>query len=256
MLKVNELYFSYDNDPVLNGINLDIEKGTFIGIIGPNGSGKSTLIKNMSGYLKPSKGVVLLDGTDINKMSQNQRVKQIGYVPQTAYIDFDFSCEDIVAMGRLPYIKRFEREKKIDLDAIEYAMKTTDTWNMRKKPVTHLSGGERQRVIIAQAICQEPSILLLDEPISHLDIKYQYDIMNLLSRLCHDGMTVVAVLHDLSLASQFCDSLALLKNGKILTYGSAKNVITKENIKSAYGTEIMLIPNPVNGLPIVLPIVG
>ncbi|WP_084295240.1 ABC transporter ATP-binding protein [Caldanaerobius polysaccharolyticus] len=253
MLKLVDVHFSYDKREVLKGIHLDVGEGSFIGLIGPNGSGKSTLLKSISGYLKPSKGKVLLNGIDISAMDIKARARHIGYVPQDTSIDFDFTCEDIVRMGRMPYHKWFGKETEEDRKAVEHAMRVTNTWHMKDVPITHLSGGERQRVLIARAICQQPEVLLLDEPVSHLDIKYQYDIMDMVSRLSRCGMTVIAVLHDLSLASQYCRDIALICDGMVIASGSPQEVITAENIKKAYRADVLIMPNPVNGMPVVVP---
>lgn len=253
MLEICDLHYAYDRKEILKGITMSIPEASFLGIIGPNGAGKSTLLKNMSGYLKPSMGRVLLDGVDISKMDIKKRARHIGYVPQDNAIDFDFTCEDVVKMGRMPYHTWFQKETEDDFKAVEYAMRITNTWHMKDRLITHLSGGERQRVLIARAICQQPKVLLLDEPISHLDIKYQYEIMNMLLDLSYNGITVIAVLHDLSIASQFCQKLALVLDGNIIAFGNAKEVITVENIRRAYETDVMIIRSPISGMPVVLP---
>jgi iron complex transport system ATP-binding protein len=240
-LKVEALYFGYNENNVLDGIDFEItlenNTGIFTGIIGANGSGKTTLLKNISGYLKPNAGRAIVFDKDVRKMSIKERAKYIGYVPQDTQSDFEFKCYDIVMMGRTSYIKRFETESDEDRKIVQEVMETTNTWHLKDSNVNEISGGERQRIYIARALAQKPKMLLLDEPISHLDIKYQIQILLLLKTLCSKGITVISILHDIKLASKFCDKIVILKNGKVISMGEPSLVLTDENIKNAFSLE-------------------
>ncbi|UNC92502.1 heme ABC transporter ATP-binding protein [Candidatus Contubernalis alkaliaceticus] len=249
-LKVHNLTFSYQSSPVLEGINTEIKKGDFVGIIGPNGSGKSTLIKNVNALLKPVEGAVLLEDEDISKMSRQRVARSMAVVPQDTSVGFDFSAFEIVMMGRVPHLSRFEKEGPKDEKIVREAMEVTNSWSLKDRSITELSGGERQRVIMARALAQEPQIILLDEPTAFLDISYQTEIFDLMRELNRKkNMTVIAVLHDLNLASQYCDYLILLKAGKIFNIGTPSNVMTVENIQEVYGTKVIISEHPINGTP-------
>jgi iron complex transport system ATP-binding protein len=238
---IQGLYFGYNEDLILKNINLSIDKGDFISIIGPNGSGKSTLLRNISSVLKPTKGIIKIDGKELKNYNTKELARKLAFVPQDTSIVYDFSVFDIVLMGRSPYLGRFEREKKKDFEITKEALIMTDTFQFQDRSITEISGGERQRVIVARALAQEPEILLLDEPTSHLDINHQIEILHLLKRLNKEkGMTIIVVIHDINLASRFSNKVILMKSGQILSKGTPEQVITKENIKEAYGINIMI----------------
>ncbi len=249
-LKVHNLTFCYQSVPVLEGINVEIKKGDFVGIIGPNGSGKSTLIKNINALLKPVDGAVFLDDENILKMSRQSIARSMAVVPQDTSVGFDFTSYEIVMMGRVPHLQRFQKEGPQDEKIVREAMEVTNSWELKDRSITELSGGERQRVIMARALAQEPQIILLDEPTAFLDISYQTEIFDLIKTLNQGkNMTVIAVLHDLNLASQYCDYLILLKAGKIFKIGTPAGVMTVENIQEVYGTKVIISEHPINGTP-------
>lgn len=254
-LYVNNLDWSYGKRQILNKICLSIDKAGFYSIIGPNGSGKTTLLKNISRALEPRQESIYVESKDITKYKRREISKLISYVPQNTNIDFDFTAMDIVLMGRSPYFKRFEVEKEEDLQIAEEAMKSTNIWHLRDKNINEISGGERQRVIIARALAQQTKIMLLDEPVSQLDIHHQIELMETIKDLIiKRGIIVIAVLHDLNLAAQYSDMIILLKEGRILSYGSPQTVITKENIESVYGIKVFIMPNPLTSRPHVIPL--
>ncbi len=202
MLDIRSISVNYGAIKVLEDVSFIAEKGECIGIIGPNGSGKSTLLKTLSKILKPSSGKVVLCDKELERYSAKELAKNMAVVPQDTNIDFDFTCLEVVLMGRNPHMKRFELEGKKDMDIARESMVLTNTWHLRERPLTEISGGERQRVIIARALAQEPSVLLLDEPVSHLDINHQIEILDLVERLKKErGLVVIVVLHDLNLAA-------------------------------------------------------
>ncbi|HOE56815.1 MAG TPA: ABC transporter ATP-binding protein, partial [Bacillota bacterium] len=197
-IRVEKLSFSYDVKKVLEQINMEINKGSFFCIIGPNGSGKSTLLKVISAALKPQKGVVYVEGIDISHIKNRSVAKLMSFVPQNTSLEFDFKVSDIVLMGRYPYINKFIGEKQEDLELAEKAMQYTNTLFLKDRSFMELSGGERQRVILAQALTQNTEILILDEPVSHLDLQHQMEILNLIKKMCVDKkLTAITVLHDL-----------------------------------------------------------
>lgn len=251
---VNNLNCIIDGKSILNNISLSFKKGKFYSIVGPNGSGKTTLLKNILKLLAVEKNTVLIERNDVNKLNNNQLSKLISYVPQNTSIEFDFSVIDIVMMGRNPYLKRFQAETKKDYEIAEKAMKRTNIWNLKNRSINTLSGGERQRVIIARALTQSTDIILLDEPISQLDIHHQINIMKLLKELTEEmNITVITVIHDLNYAIQYSDYLLFLNNGKVFSFGYPEEVITKENLKEVYGMEFNIIRNSSNNKPIILP---
>ncbi|MGB9668470.1 MAG: ABC transporter ATP-binding protein [Thermosulfidibacteraceae bacterium] len=254
IVKVVDLYFSYGQNEVLNGISFNMEKPILLGVIGSNGSGKTTLLRNISGYLKPNRGSVFLFDRNVVDIPRKERARLIGYVPQDIVYDFDFTAYEIVMMGRLPHLGRFQAERKIDREVVERSMLITDVWHLRDKPLRKLSGGERQRVYIARALSQEAKILLMDEPVAHLDIKYQLEILSVIRGLVERGIAVIIVLHDVNLASIYCDEIIVLKDGTILAKGKPEEVITEGVIREAFSIDVRVI-NPEDGLnrPLVIP---
>ena len=253
-ITVNNLDFSYEAAPVLCGIDLSLEKGRFYSILGPNGSGKTTLLKNLQKLLRADRNCVYINGKDITSISVKELSKILAVVPQETRMDFDFSVLDMVLMGRSPYLKRFETESRSDLELAEKAMMITDTWRLKDRSVRSISGGELQRAIVSRAMVQDTEVLLLDEPVSHLDIHHQIGILNTVSGFSKSkGITVVAVLHDLNLAIEFSDSVILLNHGEIKAMGSPEEVITEERIREMYNMNCMIIRNPSSGKPHVIP---
>ena len=253
LLEISNLISGYGSKKVLHEISMTIGKPQFTGIIGANGCGKTTLLKHISGYYKPWDGWVKITGKDTRALSVRERARIIGYVPQDIPYDFAFTCYDLVMMGRTPYLKRFQRESSTDREVVREAMELTDTWLLKDRVATQLSGGERQRVYIARALAQKPKIILLDEPISHLDVKYQAETLYLLKELSVQGILVLAVLHDINLASQFCDEILVMKEGAILCSGRPAEVITPLNISTAFAVDIEIFDNPHTQTPYVVP---
>lgn len=241
-IKIEDLCYDYPEKPVLKDINLNLRKGGFTAILGPNGCGKTTLLKNISGYLKPREGRVSVLGTPIQQLCIRERAKLVGYIPQNTTPGFGFTCRQVVAMGRLPYLGRFQWETREDGTAIREAMEQTGTWTLRDRLFSNISGGEMQRVFIARALAQRPRVLLMDEPVSHLDIKFQVEIIGLVRGLCDTmNITAVAVMHDINLASRYCSQMVLMKDGRIVSVGGASEVITGKNLKHVYDIDVEVI---------------
>jgi len=253
ILKVNDLSCGYDEQEVIKDISFSAGEGDFLGIIGPNGAGKTTLFRAITGILKPWKGGIFYKDKDIRKVSPRDFAREVAVIPQILDIPFAFSVEEFVLMGRFPHIGRFEALRKQDHKVLEDALNLTDTLFLRERKICELSGGEKQRVILAQGFAQQPSLLLLDEPTSHLDIAHQVQILDLVKRLNKEkGLAVIVVLHDLNLASSYCDRLILLKEGAIFKEGSPQEVLTYQNIEEVYKTLVVVKENPVSLKPYIL----
>ena len=253
-LEVRSVSASYGVKKVLESVDFKAERGEFLGIIGPNGSGKTTLLRTILRILKPKMGIVMINKRDIWDFNEKEFAKIFACVPQDTHISFDFTAIDVVLMGRNPHLRRFEFESERDFEIARRCMLLTKCWHLAERPVTELSGGERQRVLIARALAQEPKVLLLDEPTAHLDINYQIEIMELLRELASSGLIIIAAIHDLNLASQFCDRLILLHNGKIEAIGEPEAVITAENIRKTFGADVVVRRNEITGRIFVLPL--
>lgn len=252
-LVVDNVSFAYASRSVLEDISFHIRGGDFVGIIGPNGSGKSTLLKNMSRVLAPQGGAIYLAEEDLEKIPRGRLARKIAVVPQETAVNFAFTVEEVVLMGRTPHLGRFQWEGPEDRRIAREAMEATGILPLAQRPITTLSGGERQRAIIAQALAQQPRVLLLDEPTSHLDISHQVEIFELLRVLSQrEQVTVIANLHDLNLAAQYCDYLILLSEGRVFALGSPAKVLTPENVEAVYGTEVLVDLNPATNRPWVL----
>lgn len=249
-LKMNDISFSYDERLILDRINLDLMKGSFISIVGPNGSGKSTLLRLMSAALKPEMGQVLINGDNIEKMEKRELAQKVSFVPQSVPTDIEFTSMDVVLMGRYPYINRFRGESEKDYEIVKKAMKYTNTEAFADRPLRMLSGGERQRVILAQALAQEPEIMLLDEPVSSLDLQHQIEMLSLMKKLCIDeNITVIAILHDLNMATTYSDYILMLKDRKIAAQGLPESVFSVERIKEVFGIEVSISLSPISHKP-------
>jgi len=255
VLTIDGIDCSYGSVNVLKDIQFAVNSGEFLGILGPNGSGKTTLLRSISRVLKPQKGTILIGNENIYKMKTVQVAKQLAVVPQSTPVTFDFTSLEVVLMGRNPHMPRFKMESKKDLAIARNSMELTRTWEFADRPVTELSGGERQRVIIARALTQEPKILLLDEPTTHLDISNQLEIMDLIKRLCKTKkLLIVAVFHDFNLAARYCESIILLNDGKIVAVGKSNETLTSENVRKVFNVDTIVKKHPITGYLHVIPI--
>jgi iron complex transport system ATP-binding protein len=241
LLKVDGVECRYGSIKVLEDVSLSVKEGDFVGILGPNGSGKTTLLKSISRVLKPHTGTILLDKEDIYSLPGREVAKQLAVVPQESLIGFNFLALEVVLMGRHPHMSRFQLESTKDLSVARRAMELTKTWHLAGRPINELSGGEKQRVIIARALSQEPKVLLLDEPTTHLDIINQLEIMDLVKDLCsRQGLIVLAVFHDLNLAARYCNLAVLLKSGKVFSTGRLDDVLTSESVKAVFRVDAIV----------------
>lgn len=244
ILKVEQLLCGYDSaKPIIKGISFSVEEGQFVGIVGPNGSGKTTLLRAIIGLLKIQHGSIFISQHRLEHLDRREIARRIAFVPQLMEPVEGFSVEDLVMLGRTPYFERFSFETSDDYEAVKWAIEELKIEGLVDRSVTELSGGEFQRVAIARALAQEPKLLLLDEPISHLDIRYQIKICKLLRKL-RAHRSILATFHDLNIASRFCSRLILLKNGELIAEGSPGEVVTPENIWKAYRIKVTVRKNP------------
>ncbi len=247
-------YYIHEEEKAVIDASFKIQQGDFIGAIGPNGSGKSTLLKLAAGILQPSKGELYYRRQAINDYKKKDFAKLAAWIPQEASMVFPFKTQDVVLMGRYPYKSGFNFETAEDLEIASEAMELTGTKFLFGKRFTEISGGEKQRILIASALAQKPETLILDEPISFLDIKYQIEILEILRVLNQKhSVTVIIALHDLNLASKYCSRLLLLKEGQIVREGSPNSILEKSIIESVYETQIKTLTDEEDGSLIVLP---
>lgn len=251
-LETKELNFGYTSEKILKQLSLSFEKGQFYTILGPNGSGKSTFVKNLAKLLEPDDTSIFIDGYPIEKIFQKKFAQTVAVVPQNLWFDAEFTVNDIVLMGRSPYLKRWESFDHLDQKIVEKYLKLTNTWHLKDKLITQLSGGEVQRVVAARALAQKTDIILLDEPTSHLDIQYQIEFLSLFQKLKNEKL-IIAVLHDLNLTAMFSDYIVLLEQGKLVAQGSPKEVLTEENIQKVYRLPVRIIQDEINHCPLIIP---
>ncbi len=239
MIKVNDLTYTIGEKQILHNINFQIEKGKIYGILGENGSGKSTLLKTLTRINNVKNGKIFLNDKDINHYTSKQLAQTIALVPQQTNLMFDFSALQIALMGRIPYQKPLYSDSEEDLEIVKQSMQLTSTWHLRDMNAQNLSGGEFQRLIIARALAQQTPILMLDEPISSLDIRHQFEIMNLLKQINKDtNTTILIIIHDLNLALKYCDEIILLNKGELVAFGESKKVLIEETISKNFGINV------------------
>ena len=253
--EAKDITVGYGEHTVLKSVSLAIEQGGFLGILGPNGCGKTTFLRSLSKVLKPEDGVVYIDGKTVSSYDAKTFAKTVGCVSQETETGFEFSVRDIVLMGRHPHIGRLAPLTAGDYAIADEAMRFTNTLQFKDRLVTELSGGERQRVLIAKTLAQQPKILLLDEPTNHLDVCHQIEILQLIRSLT-PKITVIGVLHDLNLASYFCDRIVLMEKGQILSVGTPAEVLTPEQVYNVFSVRMIVSPHPVTGKPYLIPEYG
>lgn len=247
-LEARGLSYKPNGQPVLEDISLSIAPGEIVGLVGPNGAGKTTLIKAVSGLLPPCTGVVRLDGGLLGQMDLRRIARSVAHVPQTTTIDLGFTCLEVVLMGRHPHLGRLAVEGERDYKIAQEAMTFTGTWGLALRKINSVSGGERQRVLVARAIAQEPRLLLLDEPTASLDLAHQLHVFELVRTLAHEhGLSALAAIHDLGLASRYCDRLVLLEGGRVVAQGRPHEVLTAERLRQVFGVEAVVRSDEITG---------
>ncbi|OXM62549.1 MULTISPECIES: ABC transporter ATP-binding protein [Amycolatopsis] len=254
-LRAEGLKLGYGERVVVDGLDLDVLDGTITAIIGPNGCGKSTLLRALARLLAPREGAVLLDGERIDKLPTREVAKVVGLLPQSPVAPEGLTVGDLVARGRHPHQRWYRQWSSSDEDAIANALRLTGMDVLADRVVDELSGGQRQRAWISMTLAQETGLLLLDEPITYLDLAHQIDVLDLVHRLHRDrGTTVVMVLHDLNLAARYADTLVAMRDGRIIAQGPPSTVLTEPLLDEIFGLTAKVLPDPVSGTPLVVPI--
>jgi iron complex transport system ATP-binding protein len=239
MLSASEVTYAYGGRTfALRDVDVAVPRGSLVGLLGPNGCGKTTLLKLLSGVLQPERGTVAFDGRMLRHISRRELARHVAIVPQETHPAFDYTAIEMVLMGRHPHLGAFQLEGPKDLVVAHDAMAATGTSELAERSYMTLSGGEKQRVVIASALAQSPEVLLLDEPTASLDLGYQLEVASLLSRLNRErGVTMVLATHDLNLAASLCDTLVLLRGGRVLAQGATREVLTPSMVAQLYDVD-------------------
>jgi iron complex transport system ATP-binding protein len=249
-LLVKHISVAFGSRLVLRDLSLEVAEGAFFIIIGPNSSGKTTLLKTMAGAIRPREGHVEIWGTPVGHYAKKALARLVAVVPQRVPTDIPFTVQEVVLMGRSPHVGWLGLEKHRDVEIAAEAMAITNVAHLARRPLQQLSGGELQRVSIARAICQQPRLILLDEPTAALDPAHQVNIMDLMQRLQKErGLTVIMVSHDLNLAAMYGDQLLLMKEGAQINSGRPADVLTYEQLEQAYGCPVLVDENPLGRVP-------
>ncbi len=246
-IELDGLAVGYDGVPVLEDVTLRVEPGEVLAVLGPNGVGKSTLLRTILGLQSPIRGSVALDGTSISDLSRNDIARRVGYVPQQESSNFPSTVFDAVLMGRKPYLNW--RPTEADKRRVAAVLDTLDIADLAMSSLTELSGGQRQKVMLARALAQDPSSLVLDEPTSDLDIRHELDVLELISRVSRDGNAVVYAMHDITLAARYADRFLLLADGEVVALGDS-DVLTPENLERVFGVPVRVVEDE---FPIIVP---
>ena len=241
LFEVRNVSFSYDGEEIFNNISFSIDKGDVLCILGPNGTGKTTLIKCLNGLHDIDSGEILINGKNIRKFSFKEISRHIGYIPQSHVPSFPFKVLDVVVMGRAPYLNLTESPKEKDIKIALDALKTLGIEHLKDKEYTNLSGGERQLVFLARILCQQPDILILDEPTSHLDFGNQIKLLEIIDNLASSGLSIIMSSHFPDHAFLSSTKVAILKNKEFIDFGTPEDVVTEDNLRKAYSIDVKLI---------------
>jgi iron complex transport system ATP-binding protein len=254
-LRAERLSLGYDDGAVVHGLDLTVATGRVSVIVGANASGKSTLLRGLARLLKPREGRVVLDGSDLSRLPVKHVAAVLGLLPQQPIAPDGITVGELVGRGRYPHQGWFRQWSSQDDRLVAEALAATDTLELADRRVEDLSGGQRQRVWIAMVLAQDPELLLLDEPTTFLDVTHQIEVLDLLTDLNRSrGTTIAMVLHDLNLAARYADELIVMSSGRILAQGPPAEVITEQSVAQAFGLTARVVPDPVSGSPMVVPI--
>ena len=254
MIRISHLSVFYDQRQALRDINLILDPGQVLAVIGPNGAGKTTLVRAISGVIPLSDGSISINENNLSNLSPLERARKVAVVPQARNLPAAFTAWEAVLLGRTPHLNFFGQLSSDDEQIARQAMQKTDTLDLADRRLGELSGGEQQRVLLARALAQYAPILLLDEPVTHLDLHYQLDLMDQISALAErDGLCVLAVLHDLNMASRYADYVALLVKGELMAYGKADEILVPEILSKAYNLPMDIFKGKSGGRPFITP---
>jgi iron complex transport system ATP-binding protein len=251
MIKLHQVSGGYGKKQVIHDVSLTIKKGSFFSIIGPNGSGKTTLIRLISGELKPSRGFIQVDNKNLANLSLHKRAQKIAVLSQTYELGIDFTVKEIVSLGRYPYQKGFfNDDTELDEAVISQAMVQTNVMHLAHQPFNQLSGGEKQRVMLAKTFAQQPDILILDEPTNHLDVFHTKELLEtLLTWKREKNVTIIAILHDINIASLYSDDIALLANGRFVEVGDASILHNEKHMSELFHVAMQVVNHPISSKP-------
>jgi iron complex transport system ATP-binding protein len=253
-IEVQSITLAYENDVIIRNLSLSIPRGGITALVGPNGCGKSTLLRGLSRLLKPRGGSVLLDGRDIWSMPTKALAQQLGILPQSPVTPEGLTVYELVAQGRYPHQTFMQQWTAKDERQAQEALRITGLTELSDRPVDSLSGGQRQRAWIAMTLAQDTDYLLLDEPTTFLDLAFQIDVLDLLDDLHKEGKTIIMVLHDLNHACRYANYLIALREGRIEAQGMPADVLDEGLVERVFGIRCQIIPDPVMGTPLVVPI--
>ena len=248
-LSATDVSYAVGMAQLLDAVSLEVRGGSLLGLIGPNGAGKSTLLKCISQLLAPTIGQVSLDGEDLRGRPPQEIARHIALLPQSTALNFAFTCLEVVLMGRNPHLGRFQAEGARDHAIAQQSMTDTGSAEFVTRLITEVSAGERQRVLLARALTQQPRLLLLDEPTAGLDVQHQLQVFTLIRDLVRQGLTAIAVVHDLNLAARYCDRLVLLDRGAVHARGQVSDVLTPQNLADVFNVAATVDHDPVLGAP-------
>jgi iron complex transport system ATP-binding protein len=252
-VEVNELRVRAGSTSLINDVTLNVEAGTWCTVIGPNGAGKTTLVETVAGLRRSEHGAVSISGVSIGAMGERERALRVAVVPQHPVIPVGMSVRDYVSLGRIAYHGVLRSPSPLDRQTVESVLERLSLVEFALRDVSTLSGGERQRMVLARALAQATKVVILDEPITGLDLRHQITILELLQKEVHEsGLTVLATMHDLTLAGQFADRLVLLDRGRVVLEGLSSEVVRSRELSECYGMELRVID--VDGADVVIPV--
>jgi iron complex transport system ATP-binding protein len=250
MIHIKNLKAGYLDKEIFTSLDVSFSPSEFVSILGPNGAGKSTLLKLINGFLKVEAGEILISGKDVSKWKQEELAKVVTYIPQENYIQYNFTVEEIILMGRYPFISLWQDYSGQDRAIVDKIIQDLDLVHLRTKFINQLSGGEKQRTLIARAIAQDSDYILLDETFSHLDINHQIEILNIMKDLHQiKGKSIIMVSHNINLAANYSQRMIALKSGQLIADGSPESVITSENLQKLFGIKLGVVTNPLTNKP-------
>jgi iron complex transport system ATP-binding protein len=257
LLAMEGTSFRYGPRTVLDRVDLAVAAGEMLGLIGPNGAGKSTLVRLLAGIERPAEGIIRLDGRPLAAWSRAERARRVALVPQDPRVEFPYTVLEVVLMGRSPHLSALALPGRRDLEIARAALARLEVDALEARRMDELSGGERQRVFLARALAQEPAVLLLDEPTTHLDLRHQTQLHDVARARCREaGVAVLTVLHDLNLAAAYCDRVVLLAGGRVVREGAPVDVLEPATLERAFGTRVWVGRHEITHAPVVLPVPG